>query len=286
MEKLTVAAVSTFNWIGQQERSLKNMEAWLERAREHHPDLVVFPELNISGYTHNRVAWKNAEPIPGPSTKKAIELAGKFQTTLCCGLLENSKDIVYNTQILVNGDGLIGKQRKIHIPADENPFWRQGSEIKTFDIGKARIGLAICFDSLFSELTRSLFFLGAEVLVMPFAYWSPVHRSRFPEEDITGINYRTTCYDNGFFGVLVNNAGERDPSDLEPNGFKFPGWAGVISPGGDVLDFTRGEGIGEAMSVVELDPELLADRRCNPWFQPRYLRPEVYIDIDGCLRDG
>ena len=132
-------------------------------------------------------------------------------------------------------------------------------------------------DSLFSELTRSLFLLGAEILLMPFAYWEPVHRSKYPEEEITGRKYRTTCYKNGFFGIVANNTGERSATEQEPEGRKFLGWAGVFDPNGDALDFTRQEGIGEAMSMVELYPKLIQERRSNPWFQLRCLRPEVYL---------
>lgn len=283
MKTLKVAAVATFNWVGEQERSLQNMDKWLKRAAEHGVDLVLFPELNVSGYIHHQSVWDYAEPIPGPSTQKIVEMAGIYQTIICAGILENSADVIYDTQVLVNADGLIGKQRKIHIPAGEYPFWRGGYDIKVFHLEKARVGIAICYDSLFSELTRSLFLLGAEVLLMPFAYWEPVHRSKFPEEEITGLKYRTTCYDNGFFGVVANNAGERPATEKEPEGRKFPGWAGVISPEGKILDFTRQEGIGEAISVVELDPELIQEHRSNPWFQPRCLRPEVYLDIQRQL---
>lgn len=284
MEKIKIAAVATENWVGEQKRSLENMEAWVQSAVDQDSELILFPELNISGYIHHRIAWQNSEPVPGPSTEKMVELASKYNTLICAGVLENSSDLVFNTQVLVGPQGFIGKQRKIHMPADEYPYWRGGSDLRVFDIGKAKVGIAICYDSLFSELTRSLFFLGAEILLMPFAYWTPIHRSVFPEQDITGINYRSTCYDNGFFGVVCNNAGERPESELEPEGRKFPGWAGVFSPSGEVLGFTRDEGIGEAMSVVELDPDLIEDRRSNPWFQPRCLRPNVYLDINEQMR--
>ena len=116
MEKITVAAVSIKNWIGEQDRVIRNMARWARRASQRYPDLIVFPELGVSGYVHNTVSWDLAEPVPGPSTDRLVRLADEIGTVLCFGVLERDADVVYNTQVLVNGQGIIGKQRKIHMP--------------------------------------------------------------------------------------------------------------------------------------------------------------------------
>ena len=164
------------------------------------------------------------------------------------------------------------------MPGREYLYWRGGFEIDTFSIGKATVGITICYDSLFSELARTLYFKGAEVLIMPFAY-KTVPRSRFPEEDITALCYRSTCYSNGCYGIICNNAGTRKKSEWEPEDRKFPGWAGVFGPHGEVVAFTREKGNGEAMAVAVLEPDRLAKRRRNPYFIPRALRPELYTQI-------
>ena len=285
MHKMTVAAVSTRNWIGESERSIKNMARWARRAADQNAELVVFPELGVNGYVHSPVVWDLAETIPGASTDKLIALARDLGLVLCYGILERDADITYNTQVLVNGDGIIGKQRKVHMPGTEYLYWRGGFEIETFDIGKARVGITICYDSLFTELARSLYFRGAEVLIMPFAYGT-MARSRFPEEDMTALCYRTTCYSNGCYGIICNNAGTRGKNEWEPNGKKFPGWAGVLGPDGSVVSFTRQRGNGEAMVVAELDPEKVAERRRNAYFVPRCLRPELYVGIQDSDQTG
>ena len=114
---------------------------------------------------------------------------------------------------------------------------------------------------------------------MPFAYGTGP-RSRFPEEDITALCYRATCFSNGAYGILCNNAGTRRKNQWEPHGKRFPGWAGVFGPQGDVVAFTRGRGNGEAMSVATLEPEKLAERRRNAYFIPRSLRPEIYVQMN------
>jgi predicted amidohydrolase len=282
MHEIRVAAVSTRNWIGEPKKSLAGMARWARRVSEKGAELVVFPELGVNGYVHHEGVWDLAEPVPGPSTENLVRLAGDLGLTICYGILERDADIVFNTQVLVNGDGVIGKQRKIHMPGPEYLYWRGGSEVCVFDLGKIRVGIMICYDSLFSELARTLYLKGAEVLIMPFAY-NTGPRSRFPEDEITGLCYRTTCYLNGCYGIVCNNAGSRRKSRWEAKGTRFPGWAGILGPQGDVVAFTREPGNGESMSVTDLDPEKLKERRRSTYFIPRCLRPELYHGHPGVL---
>ncbi len=280
LEKLKVAAISTRNWIGQPDKSIRNMARWARKAVKEGAEFLVYPELGVNGYFHSTRCWDVAEPVPGPSTDKLTELARQLGVILCFGVLEREADVVYNTQVVVNGDGILGAQRKIHMPGTEYLYWRGGFEIKVIDIGKAKIGITICYDSLFSEMARTLFFKGAEVFVMPFAY-NTGPRETFPEVDPTGLTYRVHCYINGAYGIVVNNAGIRRKTKQEGSKAKFPGWAGVFDPHGKVAAFTREPGRGEAMAVAELDPEKIAERRRNSYFVPRCLRPELYTTIGG-----
>ncbi len=275
MQKMKVAAVSVKNWINDKKRSIADIARWSQKAADRGAELVVFPELGVGGYVHHESAWDFAESVPGPSTEAVAQIAAKLNITICFGILERHRGVTYNTQVLVNGNGFIGKQQKIHMPGDEYLYWRAGSELNVFDIGKARVGIAICYDALFPEMTRALYNRGAEVLIMPFAYPSKP-RARFPEEDISGLCYRTACYGNGCYGIICNNAGNRKKNKWEKEDRKFPGWAGIIDPHGEVAAFTREKGNGEAMAVTELDPAKLEAKRRNVYFLPRCVRPEVY----------
>ena len=195
MKKLRVAAISTRNWIGQTNHSIQNMNAWAEKAVNKGAEFIVFPELGVNGYFHSTHTWDIAEPVPGPSTEKLIISAKKLNVILCFGILERDMDVVYNTQVVVNKDGILGKQRKIHMPGQEYLYWRSGFEIETINIGKAIIGISICYDSNFSEMARTLFCKGAEILVMPFAY-DTGPREKFPEKEIGGLVYRVHCREN------------------------------------------------------------------------------------------
>jgi predicted amidohydrolase len=84
------------------------------------------------------------------------------------------------------------------------------------------------------------------------------------------------CWTNGYYALACNSAGDRRPNVWEPDGAKFPGWAGIIDPWGNLLANIDQEGSDEAMVVTEIGPETLADRRSHPNFLAKELRPELY----------
>jgi N-carbamoylputrescine amidase len=282
MEDIKVAAVSCRNWIGQADRAIEDMERWGRKACERGAEFIVYPELNVTGFFLSTEVLGVAEPIPGPSTAKIVALARDLGATLCFGILENEADIVYNTQVIVNGDGILGKQRKIHMPGYEYLYWRSGFVIEPIDIGKARVGIAICGDAYFMEMIRTLYFKGMEVLVMPFAYNTEGPRESLPEQDIGVMTYRVNCDSNGCFGILANNAGHRKKTGQEGSEMDFPGWAGILGPRGEVISWTRKPGTGENMVVAELKGKKLYDRRRDMYFVPRLLMPFRYKTLmDG-----
>jgi N-carbamoylputrescine amidase len=275
MQTFRAAAASVRNYLGEKEKSTKQVDDWSAMAAAQGAELILFPELNVTGYSTSPFARQIAETVPGPSTEKIIEIAGKREITICFGVIEQDGGNYHCTHVLVNGNGIIGKQRKIHVPVQEQGIWSAGNSIEVFDIGKAKIGISICRDSFFDEMTRTLYFKGAEVVLMPFGYYN-VPRSRYLQDSIHGMSIIKASWTNGYYCVVCNSAEGREPSEWEPNGSRFPGWAGVFSPWGRKIRFIEDEGNSEALVVEELTAEELEDRRCHPNFLAKELRPELY----------
>ena len=169
MRDIRVAAVSMNGRLGEPEAVLDEIADWTTKAVEQGAELVVFPELVVHGHcTPN--TYELAEAVPdGPSTQRLCEIARRNKVVVCVGLSEKEDDLVFNTQIVAGPDGYIGKQRKIHLSRDEVLFYKGGREMPAFDIGKCKIGIQICYDKLFPEISRVLCLHGAEVLLMPHA---------------------------------------------------------------------------------------------------------------------
>ena len=145
MKSLTVAAASTRNIIGQADQSIEIMKRWVGTAKEK------CAELNITGYIPAAVANEIAETIPGHSTEKIITIAREADIIIGCGIIERERHDLFCTHVMVDKQGIIGKQREIHVPAHEQPFWKAGDAITVLNIGKAKVGIAICRDAFFDE---------------------------------------------------------------------------------------------------------------------------------------
>jgi predicted amidohydrolase len=103
--------------------------------------------------------------------EKFVQLAMAYNINIITGsmpYLEGSK--LYNVAYLCRRDGSWDSQYKIHITPNERHYWGMvgGNELKTFDTDCGKIGILICYDSEFPELSRFLAKDGMDILFVPF----------------------------------------------------------------------------------------------------------------------
>lgn len=137
------------------------------------PTLVAFPELHLfetglEGKARNAVLTESAQPLDGTFVTQLAQLAGDLGVWLVPGTIvepgENGS--IHNTALVFSPQGkLVAKYRKMFPWRPTEPY-RPGHEFVVFEIpGTGRIGLSICYDSWFPEMSRQLAWLGAEVVV-------------------------------------------------------------------------------------------------------------------------
>lgn len=279
MQDIRVAAVASLSRIGEIQTNLENIRQWSAKAKEQGAELVVFPELSVTGFWLHRDAHRYAQPVPGPATDTLVQIASEMGVLLVAGISEECQGRYYNTHVLVSPSGILGTYRKTHINPYESPYYYEGNSLSVFDIGKARVGISICNDNLYPENLAVLALKGAEVLLMPFAYGGSNHNLWLASSACAA--YRTRGLDLGCFVVAVNNAGPVPTPDGETN--RYPGGAFVSDPEGEIVARTQGMGPGEKMLVADLRAKALHDRRSVPHFTLRLRRPELYGRVSELL---
>ncbi len=183
---LRVASVAFVPVKWDKESNLRRMTELAHWAVKQNPDLIVFPEGILEGYVidevrevedENRGSIRHqflglGEPIDGLFVQRLCGLAAELKTTIIFGTLlrEMESNTLFNSALVLSPEGeVIGrydKRRTIHEGwADE--FYRRGDTFPTFDIGKARIGIMICYDRHFQEIPDGLVQNGAEVIINP-----------------------------------------------------------------------------------------------------------------------
>lgn len=180
----TTKSIIRLGLVQWQMRSLNNLEEFFNQAEffidavsGYESDFALFPELFIAplmaDYNHLseaeaiRELAKYAEPIK----KKFQELAISYNINIITGSMPYLEDDhLYNAGFLCKRDGTSEMYRKIHITPNEVFHWgiTGGDSIQTFDTDCGKIGIIICYDVEFPELSRLMADEGMNILFVPF----------------------------------------------------------------------------------------------------------------------
>lgn len=167
-----------------QMRPLANLDALFEQSEffidvvsGYGSDFALFPELFIAplmadfNHLSESDAIREIAQYCDPIRKRFQEFAISYNINIITGsmpYLENG--MLYNVGFLCKRDGSSEMYTKIHITPNEVQYWgmKGGSQIKTFDTDCGKIGIMICYDIEFPELSRLLADEGMEILFVPF----------------------------------------------------------------------------------------------------------------------
>ena len=231
---------------GARAHNLERSLGFVRRAAAAGEDLVVLPELAISGcdLASRDEALLLAEEFPGGPTVRAwraeAEGSGIF---IVGGFLEREGDVLFNSAVLV-GPGTAGRYRKTHLWDGEKRLYEPGLELPVFDTAIAKIGLLICYDAWFPEAARALALKGAQLLCVP----SNAPDDWVPEEQriggLTMLNVQCMAHANAnrVFVAAANRVGDG-----------YLGRSCIVDVKGGVL--ALGESAGEQLLVADVEPD-------------------------------
>lgn len=222
---------------------------WLHRAvRETEAELVVFPETCTTGFATGLSAealWDVVSDIPGPISEPIQRAARSLRVHVVWPTYSRgpSRGVVYNTSALIGADGeILGQYHKTHpFPAEniERGGWcTPGTRAEVVETELGTIGMIICYDGDFPELSRVLAVKGAEIITRP----SALLRSF----DIWQMTNMARAYDNHVYVLAVNAVG----SDAEGN--LYFGHSMFVNPIAWRLCQARGQ---EEIVAAKLDPD-------------------------------
>ena len=233
-------------------------------------DLVVLPELFNTGYQFisKEELASLAEEIPdGFTCKSMIDLARQKKMHIVFGMPERSSDRLYNSAVLVGPNGFIGYYRKTHLFFEEKLLFDPGDTgFQVWDMGKARIGLMICFDWLFPESARILALKGAQIICHPANLVLPYCQYAMP----------VRCLENRVFSITANRVGTEQRGQKPP--LTYSGKSIIVDPMGKVLVQLGDTEVGTVS--VEIDPEKANDKKITEYnhvLDDR--RPEMYAAL-------
>ena len=265
---MQVAVAQIDPQLGEKERNLGTCVARMEEAAAAGAQLLVLPECAIPGYMFDSgdEALPLAEEIPGPSTEALERECARLGLHVVCGLLERDGDSLRNAAVLVGPDGLVGTYRKTHLPfLGIDRFVVPGDALPVYDTPLGRIGIEICYDLRFPEVTRTLALQGADFVA---------HPTNFPmaAKVQTEVITRARAAENRVYLLTANRCGKERWAE-------FCGRSQIVDPFGTRLAETDEH--TETLLVADVDVEKARDKDyVIPGEYELYLfghrRPELY----------
>ncbi|ALE02793.1 nitrilase-related carbon-nitrogen hydrolase [Candidatus Pseudothioglobus singularis] len=204
-------------------------------------DLVVCPELFISGYGSFEKIQQYSETSDGKYANRISSLAIETNTAIIYGYPEISDDRLFNSAQLFDSLGLsMANHRKKMLPptADESKIFTPGQDSSIVSISGIKIAIVICYELEFPELIRDLAMQDVQLIICPTG-----QSSNWPAAAIH--NCRTRAFENGIFVAYANSTGKL-------NNINFMGGSKIIGPDG--IDLVSAEQ-GEKLICTEIDTD-------------------------------
>ena len=221
-------------------------------------DLVVAPELVISGYDLDLVARRGSEigeALDGPTGMMVSRLAVQKQMTVVVGIVErDAAGRLFDTALIATSEGQITPYRKSHLFPSEKTSFVEGDELVVVETPSGVLGPQICFEHAFPAISTTLALRGAQIIVIPSAVGEGY-------DHLLTLRTRARAQDNQVFVVAAN--------------LNTPGFCGhslIADPKGRVV---ASAGLEDAVLVADLDLAMIEQERIQ---EPslRLARDELY----------
>jgi predicted amidohydrolase len=184
-------------------------------------DIICFPEYFLTGAVDEKI-YKYAQEIPGDYTEKFCKVAKERGLHIVMGTItEKVGEDYYNTSVLIADSGkILGKYSKSRLWFPEKKHLKEGTETPVFETKFGGVGITICWDLAFPEITKEMALKGAKIVFCP-SHWyyedkygaltSEAMKKKVPEHDTDAI-FVDACasaraIENEIVHIFVNAAG-------------------------------------------------------------------------------
>ncbi|KOG36211.1 MULTISPECIES: carbon-nitrogen hydrolase family protein [Streptomyces] len=264
MPALRTALLQSSGELGDVAANIKILDEAAARAAAAGADLLLAPELFLTGYAIGADMARLAEPVDGPSSRAVAAVAVRHGLAVGYGYPERDTErhgVLYNAAQLIGADGApLANYRKTHLFGDFEATWFTPGDqaVVQAELGGLTVGLMICYDVEFPENVRAQALAGTDLLLVPTALMHPA-------EVVPLSVVPVRAFENQLYIAYANRTG--------PEGdFEFVGLSTLAGPDGTAR---ARAGRGEDLVLGDVDPAFLAaSRKENPYLRDR--RPGLY----------
>jgi predicted amidohydrolase len=259
--RLTVGLAQIDPALGDRDRNLERHHEWVRQATAAGADLLVFPELSLTGYFLKDLVPDSAIRLDDPVMKELAALSTDLDVVLGA-VIEDPDHRYFNSSLYFSRGELVHLHRKVYLPTygmfDEQRYFAPGDRFRSFKTGYGRTGMLVCEDIWHLSSAYILSLEGVDMIICPSS--SPGRGITTDERLGTAESYRLLCrtyaqFLTAFF-LYCNRVGFED-------GANFWGGSMVIGPNGDII--AEQQDADEALVLASLDlAQVRRERLANP----------------------
>ena len=248
-------ALCQMNVVDNKDKNIEKAIQMIKESKKQGADLAVLPEMFNCPYENEKFI-EYAEKLEDSQTLKEIaKIAKEENIHVLAGSIpelvkddENDIESIYNTAVFFDNNGKqLGKHRKMHlfdidvkgkIYFKESDTLSAGNDFTIINTDLATIGIGICYDIRFVELSRIMALEGAEILIFPGAFnltTGPAHWE---------LLFRSRALDNQVYAIGVAPALDEDAS------YNSYGHSIAVNPWGEVIEELD---YNEELKIVKID---------------------------------
>lgn len=270
--KVALAQISPY--LGSLKKNLDLHFQSIEKAKKRKADLLIFPELSLTGYSlMDMVDEVSLTPEKNPIFKKLI--AASREISLVVGFVEEKeKGLLYNSAAFLSKGKILHIHRKVFLPTfgmfDEARFYAQGKNFHIFPTPFGKAGMMICRDFLSYGASYLLFAGGAEIIIVISAApgRGTAQEEAYETSRMWEIMGETISRFSTVFLIYCNRVGFED-------GKHFAGGSFIYNPAGEMV--ARAAYVDQDFLFAEINLDEIRKIR-KKWPYKRDDRPEIILE--------
>ncbi len=224
---MTIATISLDQIWEDKEGNLLLCEEYIKEASSENLDLIIFPEMTLTGFSTNIILTAE-DDNKSETIKKFQELSKTYNIAVLFGVVIKDNKKALNKSIFIDNKGnILGRYAKVH-PfsfSGEDKYFNAGQEIKVIHFNGYNIGLTICYDLRFPELYSVL--AKKSDLIINIANW--------PKKRVDHWNtlLKSRAIENQTYIIGVNRTG------IDGNGLEYEESSTIFNANGEKVSFEQ-----------------------------------------------
>jgi len=247
--KLKIAIAQISSKLANIDANLEKHLSYIEKAKDEKADIIIFPELSLTGYSVKDAVYDVAMTCDDDRLKPLYNASENI--SICVGMVEQTKNFeAKNTNMFLEGGKLIARHRKVYLPTygvyEEKRYFTPGNRFRAFDSQFGRFGMLICEDLWHPSSSSILALDGAlAIFVNSAGILRGVHEKDKPENIQIWENLnRTSAHLFTSYLIFCNRVGSED-------GLMFWGGSEIVDPHGKLV--VKAPYFEEDLIIAEID---------------------------------